>query len=60
MGRAYNERRNRQIMVAIERRRMPQKEIAKRFNITWTNLRQIIYRWRRVTKCNGILVTSRS
>lgn len=47
-------------MVAIERRRMPQKEIAKRFNITWTNLRQIIYRWRRVTKCNGILVTSRS
>lgn len=55
MIRLYNERRNQEIMVEVERRQTPQKEIAIRFKITWNNLRQIVHRLRRVTKCNRIV-----
>lgn len=54
MTRPYNDRRNKQIMVEVERRERPQKEIASMFNITWENLRQIIYRLRHVTKSNAM------
>lgn len=46
MTRPYNERRNRQIVVLIERR-IPPKEVAKRLGITWVNVRKIASLWRK-------------
>lgn len=50
MTRKYNERRNQQIFVLIERRGMSHKDIAKRLRLTLVNIRQIIFRHRQFMK----------
>jgi len=52
MTRPYNERRNRNVVVLVERRGIPHKDVAKKLKITVINVRQILYRHRHVTQCN--------
>lgn len=50
----FFERRTKDIMVEVDRRQRPQKQIAKSFGITHINLRVIIYRYRH--RCNFLEV----
>lgn len=57
MMRAYNERRNRKVIVLVERKGVYPKQVARDLGITWGNVRQILHRWHRrngrsVTKYN--------
>lgn len=47
MTRPYNERRNRQVWVLVERRKKHPKEVALLLKITYVNVRKILSRFRR-------------
>jgi DNA-directed RNA polymerase specialized sigma24 family protein len=53
MIRPYNERRNRKVIVLVERRKMPQKEVAHKLNLTHANVRWILFCYRKLTKPNS-------
>lgn len=63
MTRSYNERRNRRVIVMVERRRIPPKEVAFRLGLSHANVRWIIFCWRRsLTKPNtpSVALTAQS
>lgn len=47
MSRDRIERRNRKVVVMVERRHIDQKQVALMLGLKWGNVRQIISRWRR-------------
>lgn len=51
MTRTYNERRNHQVIILVERRKLPPKEVAQRLHLTWSNVRKILSRFR---KCHNL------
>lgn len=62
MTRPDLERRNQQVFVLVERRKIHPKQAARMMNLTYANLRVILHRIRRlrasVTICNTKPVTS--
>ena len=47
MARTRNERRNRQIVVLVDRRKMPAKQVAMLLRLTYQNVRKILSRFRK-------------
>lgn len=62
MTRLYNERRNRQVIVMIDKRKIPPKDVPPLmlrlgFVITYENVRQIIRRFRKCHKVSQNVTT---
>ena len=47
MIRTYNERRNRRIIVMVLQKGVPPKEVARRLNMSWSNVRTVLFRSKR-------------